>query len=236
MKKIKELEELIKKNRLEEFCEKILEELDKLEQSTKNNELIAPIKKDVFTLSSNLHGILNMNRQNIIDLEQYSISKSRVISGLLDVLKEYKLIKGNTWNKNLTNQVGGVLISNKISEPIGIIYGLSGYYNGNIIFVSSKIRKLTFGWGNDYLNTESDVFISIDDILISRTHFMIRIKPIESTTSNDRSYEWKIFDLVSTNGTFVNGRQIRRDNDGFLLSGGDVIHIGDNRLQIKMFK
>lgn len=231
MEEINELEELIKKDRIEEFCERILQGLDKLGETEKDNELVGSIRRDVFVLSSNLHGLLNMNRKNVIDLEQYSIGKSRVITGLLDVLKEYKLIRGKR-NSNIDTQIEGVLISNKISEPIGIIFGLSGAYHGNLILVSSQVRKLTFGRGNDYSNTPNDVFISIKDNILSRAHFKIRIKPMEWQSSSESKYQWRILDLASSNGTFVNGNQITQNEE--LLKDGDIIQVGDNHLQVRI--
>ena len=232
---IKELEELIRKDRIEEFCERILNKLDELESSEKEEELITSIKKNVFILSSNLHGLLNMNRTNVIDLDQYSIGKSRIISGLLDLLKEYKSIRGETGKENLNRSPESVLISNKISEPIGLIYGQSGIFHGKMILVSSQVRKLTFGRGKNHSNSTSDVFISIDDSILSRAHFKIRINPSEDQSSSERKFDWSILDLASGNGTFVNGKQVKYNDNGRLLRHGDVIQVGDNRLQVKIF-
>lgn len=232
MEEIKELEALIRKDRIEEFCDRILQGLEQLDAPEKDTEVVESIKKDVFVLSSNLHGLLKMNRNNMIDLDQYSIGKSRIISGLLDVLKDYKSIGGKNSKKTLNQDVGGVLISNQISQPIGLIFGLSGTFHGKLILVSSQVRKLTFGRGKDYLNTTNDVFISINDNILSRSHFKIRIKPSEGQSSSERKYDWQILDLASSNGTFVNGKRI--NTLGESLNNGDVIQVGDNHLQIKL--
>lgn len=139
--------------------------------------------------------------------------------------------------KGITNQqIGGVFITNSISEPIGLLYGLSGIFHGNTILISSQIRKLTFGRGNDQTNTPNDVFIGINDLLLSRSHCKIRISPVEGEQPpKRRNYEWRILDLASSNGTYVNGKEVRRTENGDILENGDNIQVGDSTLLVKIF-
>lgn len=82
----KDLEELIRKGRIEEFCQRVIVGLEEVEQSEVDSNYIAPLKKGLLVLSSSYYELADMNRGNRIDLEQYSIRKSKIISGLIDIL------------------------------------------------------------------------------------------------------------------------------------------------------
>jgi len=234
MRNFNDLEELIRKGRIEEFCQKVIVGLEEVEQSELDSNYVAPLKKGLLVLSSSYYELADMDRSNRIDLEQYSIRKSKIISGLIDILNESKLLK--IQKEIISQQIGGVFITNSISEPIGMIHGLSGVFHGNTILISSQIRKLTFGRGNDQTNTPNDVFIGINDLLLSRSHCKIRINPVEGEQpSIRRNYEWRILDLASSNGTYVNGKEVRRNENGDTLENGDSIQVGSSTLLVKIF-
>lgn len=70
----------------------------------------------------------------------------------------------------------------------------------------------------------SDNEIVIDDETVSVYHAMITIR---QKSDNETKQDFIIEDLDSTNGTFVNNKNISRH----LLKEGDIIRVGNSRLK-----
>lgn len=64
---------------------------------------------------------------------------------------------------------------------------------------------------------------------VSRAHAKI-IRHI-----NDLGTEYTVVDLQSTCGTFLNGKRIKIDQNGSLLSHGDIISLGPSQINTYMF-
>ena len=58
---------------------------------------------------------------------------------------------------------------------------------------------------------------------------------ITRTRCNDTAVEYRILDLASTCGTFVNGTRIDFEGDGQLLGHGDVISLGPSQINTYVF-
>ena len=99
------------------------------------------------------------------------------------------------------------------TDFVGFVYVMEGEQQG-------YIYKLYIG--RNTLGTSSECPIRFDDPSISSKHASIRY---EDTVPN-----FVIRDLDSTNGTFVNGEEIIKDE----LQENDVIGIGNTKLKLKM--
>ena len=87
-----------------------------------------------------------------------------------------------------------------------------------------KDYSLSLGGRAIFMGRDESAEIVIDDASVSRRHARIYLEGIGHSTSI------VIQDLESTNGTFVNQKQIRRSR----LEHGDRIHLGDVLLRFEM--
>lgn len=82
-----------------------------------------------------------------------------------------------------------------------------------------KLDKPALSVGRD---PECDIFI--DNTVVSSQHAVITVEPLAEAGSKPQYF---IEDLKSTNGTFVNGKQITR----YKLAHNDMIRIGWNNFK-----
>lgn len=87
---------------------------------------------------------------------------------------------------------------------------LNGTQQGQTINVHSE-ETVTIG-------RSSSLSVSILDPRMSRQHFSLVCTECQ----------WRVHDLGSLNGTFVNGRPVEREN----LQQGDVVMAGDTKFQV----
>jgi Nif-specific regulatory protein len=90
--------------------------------------------------------------------------------------------------------------------------------NPKLAVVAGPLQDSAFELGDEELTVgrESSNRVRIADSLLSRRHCVVRRE----------GERFKLFDLESLNGTFVNGKPVREH----ALSHGDLIAIGDSRL------
>lgn len=229
---IQALEDLIRTNKLDIFCTNILNQLQLLNSSPETESL----RDDVLILSSNLYNLQQRNKLNSIEIEAYQTERSKIISGLLTLFREYKNLLTDNQTKDKEASSGVALTFKNSSEPIALFYGLSGAYQGSGILITDTVRKITFGRGNDTANSVNDLFIKIEDHNLSRAHCSVRITPVENLEDKTRrTYEWIIQDLASSNGTFVNGKIVKAGSTGLQLTNRSIIHIGNTKIQLILF-
>lgn len=116
---------------------------------------------------------------------------------------------------------------NTPSEPIGIIRVTSGPSYGLSVFLTKQTRKLSFG-----RSSEDDTSVAIDDSLMSKQHLVIRVIPTDNGTLDGIHFQVRLFDLGSTNGTFVNNKRVQMVD----LKNGDVIRAGGSSFQVYFFE
>jgi len=109
------------------------------------------------------------------------------------------------------------------SSPIGLLQITSGDKQGVCIVLTENIRKITIGRAGD---------VVIKDERISNRHCVIRITPSENESKNERDYTYELWDLGSSNGTFLNGKRIRNAEE---LKNGDLIQLGGTRLLLHLW-
>lgn len=93
---------------------------------------------------------------------------------------------------------------------------LSGSRRGTVeVYPTSRIHNLTIG-----RDPGSDVRFHADqDVFVSRHHAIIEWKPTEGSLTR-----FTLIDLLSSNGTYLNGEQLGAD--GYELKSGDRIQFG----------
>ena len=65
------------------------------------------------------------------------------------------------------------------------------------------------------------------NLIVSSEHFKIRINPIANLDSSKRKFNFVLFDLHSSNGTFVNGSRVNEKE----LENRDIIQIGSTNIE-----
>jgi pSer/pThr/pTyr-binding forkhead associated (FHA) protein len=107
------------------------------------------------------------------------------------------------------------------ATPIAVLHIEAGAGHGTAYLISDELRSITLGRG-------ADANISLQDVELTRSHARINITPLPRPGGGQRSYELKLFDSGSANGTFVNGMRIRET----LLAHGDLIQVGGVRARV----
>jgi hypothetical protein len=116
------------------------------------------------------------------------------------------------------------------SIPLGIVTITSGPRKGLWVFLTEQVREVIAGRSD--IRSGIIVDIETEDIAMGRRHFKINVIPVDSDTGNDRTYKYQISDLMSANGTFLNGKIIRVTTD---LHDGDLIQAGGSKFEVRLF-
>lgn len=113
-------------------------------------------------------------------------------------------------------------------EPIGALFVTSGPRIGLWIFVTARSRRITFGKG------PGPERVDTQDPQMSRQHFLVAITPTDGADQRVRTLEVSLFDLNSSNGTYLNGKRLKASQHQHLKSG-DIIEAGSSKVQFRAF-
>jgi len=102
------------------------------------------------------------------------------------------------------------------ARPIGLLR-----VEGGDLFVLTEAHR------NVAVGASQECDVPIKDELMSRVHFRVLVDPESAEEGKLRVYRITVVDAGSRNGTFLNGRIVRRRSD---LSDGDTIQAGGVRI------
>ena len=176
---------------------------------------------------------LFMRQKGVAEVEKLKAETDKTkaeaerIRSELQAQKNHALNLGNK-PKSDTQGPPQLLLS---SSPIGIIRVLSGPRQGLRVFLTENICEIIAGRSSDPV---SDIFVDVetDDMTMGRQHFKISIIPVENDVNDRRAYRLQLTDLMSVNGTFLNGKMVRGTMD---LQDGDLIWAGGSKFKLQLY-
>jgi len=164
---------------------------------------------------------VNVNTQNV---QTDSIRFNCPVCGTVNKLDIAKIKKSanNSDEKTTINTV------NNLANAMGWIV----VHDENTKQQTYTLKKGVNIVGRKSVSKPCDILIETDDTYMSRNHLAIEI------SQGTKGLEYLVYDVTSTNGTFINGNKDKKLNqmDRVLLQDGDTIQAGRTKMVLRTKK